>query len=216
MTHHTGSVPAAKRRPDWRDDAACRGNDNDQWFPLASSVSAVRSAKRGCFACPVIFQCAQYALRTRQSDGVWGGLSEGQRNTLTKNHRTGEFDSLDNVREIVLRTLQPEINPVKSIRDLWEDRTYALPGGHIGWTGHSGSFSFNGLVYTPKQLAFLIDRGYKATGILRRTPECKVVECVNPRHLYDNAERLQRAAADRAAAARAAAQAEYAAADLAS
>ncbi|MFG3276191.1 WhiB family transcriptional regulator [Streptomyces luteogriseus] len=216
MTHHTGSVPEMKRKADWRDQSACRDQDPEGWFPSATNGHAVKAAKGYCFACPVMVQCAQFALRTRQDVGVWGGLSEGQRTTLVKKHRTGAFEHLDTVRGLVLASLRQELNPIHSIRDLWEDRTHDLPGGHIGWKGDTGSFSFDGHVYTPKQLSFLLDRGHKAAGIVRRLPECPVVECVNPRHLADNEERYQRKQAEEHAAAQAAAREQYAVDELAS
>lgn len=216
MSNYTGAVPETKRKPDWRDKATCRGNENDAWFPQPGDTTAVRDAKSGCFGCPVMFQCAQYALRTGQDAGVWGGLSEGQRTTLQKKHRRTEFDELGTVRTAVLAALHEELNPTRTLRDLWDDRTRSLPGGHIGWTGDSGSFSFHGHVYTPKQLSFVIDRGHKAVGIVRRIPECSVVECVNPRHLADNAERFQRKQAEERAAGQAEARAQYATEELAS
>lgn len=188
MSNYTGAVPAAPRKTDWRDKGACREANNDNWFPQPGQTSAVRTAKQVCFGCPVIMECAQYALRTRQADGVWGGLSESQRVTIIKNYRA-ELDNLDRVRQLVLRTLQPEINPIHSLRDLWDDRTKPLPGGHIGWTGKSSSFSFRGLVFTPRQLSFYLDRGHKADGAVKRT--CVVVECIHPAHIADGAERRQ-------------------------
>lgn len=216
MSNYTGAVPETKRKKDWRDQAACRGADNDAWFPKPTNTPGVRAAKENCFSCPVMLDCAQYALRTRQFKGVWGGLSEGQRTTLYKRHRTADFDDRAVVRNAVYRALHDELNPTPTLRDLWDDRTYPLPGGHIGWRGDSGNFSWHGHVYTPKQLAFILDRGHKAVGIVRRLPECPVVECVNPRHIADNAERWQRKQAEEQAAAQAAARAQYEAEELAS
>jgi hypothetical protein len=216
VSNYQGSTPETKRKADWRDDAACRGSNNDAWFPQPGSLQGVRAAKDVCFACPVIFQCAQFALRTRQDDGVWGGLSEGQRTNLIKKRRTADFENLDSVRRLVLNSLRQELNPIGSLRDLWDEHTHDLPGGHIGWKGESSSFTFRGISYTPKQLAFLLDRGHKAVGIVRRVPECPVVECVNPRHLADNHERWQRKQNEEHAAAQAAAREQYAVDDLAS
>ena len=56
-------------------------------------------------------------------------------------------------------------------------------------------------------VSFFLDRGHKAAGVVRRIPECPVVECVNPRHLLDNTERHLRKRAEQEAAARAEAQA---------
>ncbi|MFE0800120.1 WhiB family transcriptional regulator [Streptomyces sp. NPDC058812] len=205
MTHHTGAVPETKRKKDWRDQAACRGADSDAWFPNPTNMVGVQAAKTGCFACPVMLDCAQYALRTRQETGVWGGLSEGQRTTLYKRHRTADFDNPPLVRDVVYRALHQELNPILSLRDVWDSRSYQLPGGHIGWRGESKNIAFHGVTYTPKQVAFLVDRGHKPVGIVRRLPECPVVECVNPRHIADNEERYLRKQAEEQAAAQAAA-----------
>jgi hypothetical protein len=202
MSAYTGSVPDTRRKTDWRDTAVCRTLKADAWFPHPTNATAVQAAKAACFGCPAMLDCAQYALTRRIPEGVWGGLSEAQRTALLKRHRSRDLDDPDTVRTAVLATLREELNPVNSLRDLWEDRTYPLPGGHIGWQGDSGSFSFRGHVLTPKQLAFLVDRGHKAVGIVRRT--CAVVECVNPRHIADNQERYQQKKAAEEAAARAA------------
>ncbi|MBX9392226.1 WhiB family transcriptional regulator [Streptomyces sp. TRM72054] len=214
MTHYNGSVPETKRKPDWRDQAACGGNDTDVWFPHPTNHRDVQAAKQGCFSCPVMFQCAQYALSSRIPDGVWGGLSEGQRNNIHKKHRTDEFNHLPVVRETVLHTLREELNPVTSLRDLWDDNTRPLPGGHIEWASESTHVTWRGITYTPKQLAFIVDRGHKAVGVVRRLPEmCPVVECIHPQHIADNEERWHRKQAEERAAAQAAARAQYAAAE---
>jgi hypothetical protein len=212
MSAYTGSVPASKRPADWRDAAACRSHNPEDWHPLPNNIAGVKAAKEICFRCPSMLACAQSALTRHERDGVWGGLSEGQRTTLYKRHRAADFEDINTLRTAVHAVLQDELNPLRSLRDVWDDRTYPLPGGHIGWRGDSGSFSFRGHVLTPKQLSFLIDRGHKAKGIVRRrTAVCPVVECVNPRHLGDNTERFQQKQAAEDAAARAAAQAQYAA-----
>lgn len=199
--------PAASRTPDWRATAVCRGAENDAWFPHPTNALAVQAAKQGCFACPVMFHCAQTALVQRIDDGVWGGLSEKQRNSITSQNRADTLHDISVVRAAVLHALRHELNPTQSLRDIWEQRTYEMAGGHIGWRGESTTFSFKGHSYTPKQVSFFLDRGHKAAGVVRRIPECLVVECVNPRHLLDNTERHLRKRAEQEAAARAEAQA---------
>lgn len=194
--------PDTRRKTDWRDKAACRGAENDAWFPHPTNLAAVQTAKQACFGCPVIFLCARHALTRREPEGVWGGLSERQRNSITSQHRADTLTNLDTVRNAVLHALRNELNPIRNLRDVWDERSYPMAGGHIGWRGDSGSFSFRGHVYTPKQLAFLLDRGHKAVGSARRT--CEVVECVNPRHLADKAERYQQKQAAEEATVRAA------------
>jgi hypothetical protein len=187
---HTATTPEPPRKPDWRTKAICRGADNDAWFPHPTNTHAVQTAKQACFTCPVMFSCAQHALTQRIPDGVWGGLNERQRNSINSTHRADTLHDITVVREAVLHALRDELNPIRSLRDVWDDRSYPLPGGHIGWRGESSTFSFKGQSYTPKQLAFLLDRGQKAYGPVWRT--CEVVECVNPRHLADSPERALR------------------------
>jgi hypothetical protein len=82
MTHHTGSVPETKRKPDWRDDAACREEDSEAFFANSATSEgklAIQHAKSICARCPSQVQCGQWALETRQAYGVWGGLSEDER-----------------------------------------------------------------------------------------------------------------------------------------
>lgn len=200
MTNYTGSTPSHPRKPDWRDNATCASLDPEIWFPQPGDTAAVHEAKQHCFGCPVMTDCARYALQTRQMTGVWGGLSEQQRNTLLK-RRTPNPDT---VSAVVHQILREELNPITSLRELWEDRTYPLPGkgGHIGWRADNESsyFNFQGHRYTPRRLAFLLDRGHKPVGIVRRTPECPVIECVNPRHVADGKERFDRKQAEQRAA----------------
>lgn len=220
MTHYQGSIPETKRKTDWRDQGACRGKaskSSDPWFPKPTNNPGIQAAKGVCFACPSMTQCGQFALTTNQEEGVWGGLNEAQRRSVRKRYKVAELEDLATAETAIYEALRDELNPLHTLRDLWDQYTHTLPGGHIGWTGPAGSsFSYRGIPITPKQLSFLVDRGKKPTGIIRRLPECPVVECIHPRHLADNRERCQRAAAERAAAARADAQAQYAAEELAS
>lgn len=61
--------------PTWRDDAACRGHDDaDWWFSYRPDEQA--QALRVCADCPVAGECLAYAADTRQEYGVWGGVLE--------------------------------------------------------------------------------------------------------------------------------------------
>jgi WhiB family transcriptional regulator, redox-sensing transcriptional regulator len=66
----------------WRDQAACRGLDTDVFFPLTDEEAG--EAKAVCATCPVRELCLEYALVTRQDDGVWGGLTETERRRLRR------------------------------------------------------------------------------------------------------------------------------------
>jgi WhiB family redox-sensing transcriptional regulator len=74
----------------WEDDAACRGADTSLFF--APNYFETREqkearevqAKRICASCPVREPCLEYALRTRDPHGIWGGLNEIERRRLLR------------------------------------------------------------------------------------------------------------------------------------
>ncbi|MER6675199.1 WhiB family transcriptional regulator [Streptomyces sp. NPDC000983] len=71
----------------WRDLAVCRDEDPDLFFPIGNSGPALVqtvAAKAVCGRCPVREQCLDWALETRQTVGVWGGTSEGERLALLR------------------------------------------------------------------------------------------------------------------------------------
>ncbi|MGI9032453.1 MAG: WhiB family transcriptional regulator [Acidimicrobiales bacterium] len=69
----------------WRDRAACRGRDPDVFFPVGSTGAAVEEtqvAKQLCGPCLVREECLQFALKTNQESGIWGGTTEDERRRL--------------------------------------------------------------------------------------------------------------------------------------
>lgn len=81
--------PSAEyQRPwDWQLDAACRTRDERLFFHPAGERGSTRrrrdaAAKEICAECPVIMQCGAQALRVREPFGVWGGLTEDEREAL--------------------------------------------------------------------------------------------------------------------------------------
>ncbi len=69
----------------WRQDAACRGADTDVFFPVTDEEAGPALAI--CATCPVREECLEFALVTRQEDGVWGGLTETERRRLRRRRR---------------------------------------------------------------------------------------------------------------------------------
>lgn len=63
----------------WRDEAACREHPAETWFPEQSAAAQGQEAKRICRGCPVIAECAAYAVAHRELDGIWGGLTAKER-----------------------------------------------------------------------------------------------------------------------------------------
>lgn len=71
----------------WQEHAACREADPLLFFHPqnergSSRVRRDRAAKTVCAACPVRLECADYAVRAREPYGVWGGLSEEDREAI--------------------------------------------------------------------------------------------------------------------------------------
>lgn len=60
----------------WMQRAACATTDPDMFFPDPGGSTV--AVKKVCAACPVREACLEYAIRTGQTDGVWGGLSARQ------------------------------------------------------------------------------------------------------------------------------------------
>ncbi|MBY5163837.1 WhiB family transcriptional regulator [Salsipaludibacter albus] len=72
---------------DWRNQAACRNEDPDLFFPIGSTGPAVEQAdeaKQVCMTCSVREECLEYALASNQDAGIWGGLTEDERRTLKR------------------------------------------------------------------------------------------------------------------------------------
>ena len=73
------TVPITEERP-WAVFAACRERDPDVFF--AATIEEEREAIRICNGCAVSLDCLEFALQTKASFGIWGGLTEKQRRSL--------------------------------------------------------------------------------------------------------------------------------------
>ncbi len=83
-------VSATWSNRDWRVDAACASLGNEIFFPvgnLLEAVSQTRVAKTVCASCPVRESCLEFALRTAQEDGIWGGCTEDERRSIRRSRR---------------------------------------------------------------------------------------------------------------------------------
>ncbi|MFF3874880.1 WhiB family transcriptional regulator [Streptomyces sp. NPDC001978] len=70
----------------WQSQAACRGMDSSVFFSPSGERGADRHRRQQraqsiCGTCPVRRPCATFAVRTGQAHGVWGGLTESERET---------------------------------------------------------------------------------------------------------------------------------------
>ncbi|CAM5651470.1 WhiB family transcriptional regulator [Streptomyces avidinii] len=82
----------------WRQEAACRWEDPDLFFPVGSSGPAViqiEEAKAVCHRCPVMESCLQWALEGGQDLGVCGGMSEDERRVVKRRAARARARSAD-------------------------------------------------------------------------------------------------------------------------
>ena len=82
--------PAAEDRG-WRRRAACAGRGELFFSPTLDEAAALawsaEPAKAVCAQCPVATDCRDWAIRTGQEDGVWGGLDEDELRRLRRHPR---------------------------------------------------------------------------------------------------------------------------------
>ena len=69
----------------WMDSALCAQVGGDAWYP--EKGGAVLAPKRICRQCPVRAECLDYALDHNERFGVWGGLSEAERQRLRRQRK---------------------------------------------------------------------------------------------------------------------------------
>lgn len=68
--------------PNWQERALCAQVDPEAFFP--EKGGSTREAKKICLSCDVRAECLEYALANNERFGIWGGLSERERNKLKK------------------------------------------------------------------------------------------------------------------------------------
>jgi WhiB family redox-sensing transcriptional regulator len=87
LRHRATTNLSAQRPRDWREDAACGGEDPELFFPVRPAGPAAEAAKLICNGtydrpgCPVQVRCRQWADQHGIIHGVWGGESEAERQT---------------------------------------------------------------------------------------------------------------------------------------
>lgn len=73
------TAPILEERP-WAVFAACREIDPEIFFPNGREQEA--RALAVCATCPVVEDCLEYAVDSRERYGVWGGTTEKGRRKL--------------------------------------------------------------------------------------------------------------------------------------
>ncbi|MCU1601797.1 MAG: putative WhiB-family transcriptional regulator [Frankiales bacterium] len=87
MTDYNRLPGPALDRWDWQEQGACVTTDTELFFHPDNERGPRREAREAeakavCARCPVLAQCRAYALATREPFGVWGGLSEPEREAI--------------------------------------------------------------------------------------------------------------------------------------
>ncbi len=80
---------------DWQLQGACRGEDPALFFHPDGERGPARdtrerAAKAICASCPIMARCAAHALAVREPYGIWGGLSEDDRELLLRRRRIAQ------------------------------------------------------------------------------------------------------------------------------
>lgn len=88
VPHLSGDLSTA-----WQQHGLCRVMDADVFFPpphfehKPEREAREARAKAVCARCPVRVECLDWALRTREPHGVWGGRSESERRRMLSEER---------------------------------------------------------------------------------------------------------------------------------
>lgn len=114
---------------DWQFYAACQNKDETLFFhPPGERGSSRRHrdalAKAICATCPVMLQCRDQSLRVREPYGVWGGLSEHEREAMLAPLATDEHPPAPGT-SLRARHLHLQLD-----RDLLDGRA-GLPGASL-------------------------------------------------------------------------------------
>lgn len=76
----------------WQEEGACREADPSLFFHPEKERGPARLARDQaavamCATCPVIARCREHGLSVREPYGVWGGLTEDDRNAIYHQER---------------------------------------------------------------------------------------------------------------------------------
>ncbi|MEU4115681.1 WhiB family transcriptional regulator [Kitasatospora sp. NPDC028055] len=99
MTDNSRLPGAFAYRWDWQLRGLCREADNALFFHPSGERGAAHhareeAAKAVCAGCPVRIECRRHALQTREPYGVWGGLTEDERQRLLARSPRGAASSV--------------------------------------------------------------------------------------------------------------------------
>ena len=87
IAQKVANTPNATSDLGWRSTASCCDTDPDLFFPVGTTgiaLEQIAEAKNVCNGCPAQLACLEFALRTNQDTGIWGGTSEEERRHLRR------------------------------------------------------------------------------------------------------------------------------------
>ncbi len=80
---------------DWLEMAACKGTDPGLFFPDGTTTPGAREkileAKQVCEECECQTKCLEYAIKTNQDTGIWGGKSEVERRHIRRDLKNNDI-----------------------------------------------------------------------------------------------------------------------------
>jgi hypothetical protein len=173
-----------ERATDWRDNAVCRELDPEIFFATNlthTGATHVEEARTACRRCPSQPDCLAFALGQHIGDGIYGGLTEDERRNLKRSIRRGNTD----LEQAAATARTPRPPKPRTLAEYYNLNTRS-EGDHRLWTGTTDAY-YGGRQYTPRQLAFTVDRGHYPVG--RVITACLLPGCVLAAHLTDQEER---------------------------
>ena len=70
-------------------EGGCVYSDTELFFPVGSSMKAMKQANEAAAICMEVLcnECLDYAIRTNQDSGIWGGTTEEERKSIRRHYR---------------------------------------------------------------------------------------------------------------------------------
>lgn len=84
------------RSVSWAAEAACKGSKGSLFY--SEDGAEERKAKAICGLCSVRVECLEFALASREPDGIWGGLNARQRRRLMRERQAAAISVLVGIR----------------------------------------------------------------------------------------------------------------------
>lgn len=109
---------ASVENPAWFERAECKEMDPEIFFPLPSQSD--RLAIEICHKCPVMEECGEWATVNAISDGIWGGLTPGQRKLVRE--RRQEQSMAEKVRDAANKEFASGKKRTVAVMDAWKRR----------------------------------------------------------------------------------------------